>query len=117
MFDYVEAVKQTYNNFLTKQQDYMAITLINDTTIDTYMTSINNLYLLKFDPQYQLRTIEFIPPDFPEEISVFQGNLLALFDKQEDIPYVKRFLVELDNMSRLYPALQSLFNIALFRKE
>jgi len=117
MFDYVKAVKQIYKDFLARQQDYIAITLINNTTTDAYMASINNLYLLKFDPQYQLRTIVFIPPDFPEEVSVFQGKLLSIFDKQEDIPYVKRFLVELDSMCQQYSALQSLLNIALFRKE
>jgi hypothetical protein len=117
MFDYENSVKQIYGNFLKKQQDFLSITLVNDRVANPFMTSINDLYLLKFDPQYKLRSIDFVPPDFPEETSVIQSNLFAIFDNQDDIPYIKKFLIEIDSMTNLYPGLKYLLNIALYRKE
>jgi len=117
MFDYAKAVNNLFKQFLKKQESYVSIVLKQDKDVGFTYDAFTNFYNLKFLPSFTNNAYDFLPPDFDDKFVTSISNIIALYDLQDDLPRIRKCLVQMEDMSQQLPSLRSLLHLAKWMRD
>jgi len=117
MYNYQSEVEKFFKEFVKKQEPYMMIVLKRNKEISPEYDSFTNFYNLKFLPSFKNKAFDLLPPDLNDNFVTSISNIFAFYDLQNDLPRIRKYLVQIDSMKRQLSSLRSLLRLAKWMRE